>query len=154
MEAMDEWIKEMYIAYFLYPSICSVQFSCTVMSNSLWAHGLQHARPPCSSPTPRVYSNSCPSSQWCHSTISPSVIPFSSHLQSFPASESFAVSQFFVSGGQSIGVSASTSVLPMSIQDWFPLGGLVGSPCSWRDSQESSPTPLFKNINSLALSFL
>ena len=97
----------------------SVQFS--VVSNSLWPHGLQNARPPCPSPTPRVYSNSCPLSQWCHSTISSSVISFSSHLQSFPASGSFQMSQFFTSGGQSIGVSASASVLPMNIQDWFPL---------------------------------
>ena len=90
------------------------------MSDSLWPHELQHARPPWPSPTPRVYSNSCPLSQWCHSTISSSVIPFSSHLQS--ASGSFPMSQFFASGGQSIGVSASASVLPMNIQDWFPLG--------------------------------
>ena len=100
----------------------SVQFSRSVMSNSLRPHGLQHARPPYPSPTPRVYSNSCPSRRWCHPTISSSVIPFSSHLQSFPASGSFPVSQFFASGGQSIGVSASASVLPMTIQDWFPLG--------------------------------
>ena len=92
------------------------QFSC------LQPHGLQHTRPPCPSPSPRVYSNSCPSSQWCHPTISSSVTPFSSCLQSFPASGSFPVSQFFISGGQSIGVSASTSVLPMNIQGWFPLG--------------------------------
>ena len=100
----------------------SVQFSLLVMSNSLWPHGLQHARLPCPSPTPEVYSNSCPLSQWCYSTISFSVVPFFSCLQSFPASGSFPVSQFFASGGQSIGVSASTSVLPMNIQNWFPLG--------------------------------
>ena len=99
----------------------SVQFSCSVVLNSLRPHGLQHARPPCSSPTPGVYSNSCPLSRWCHSTISSSVDPFSLH-QSFPASGFFQMSQFFTSGGQSIGVSASTSVLPMNIQDWFPLG--------------------------------
>ena len=92
------------------------------LSDSLQPHGLQHTRPPCPSPTPGVYSNLCPLSQWCHSTISSSVLPFSSHLQSFPASGSFQMSWFFVSGGQSIGVSASTSVLPMNIQDWFPLG--------------------------------
>ena len=97
----------------------SVQFSRSVMSNSLRLHGLQHARPPCPSPTPRVFSNSCPSSQWCHPTISSSVISFSSHLESFPASGSFQMSQFFTSGGTE--VSASTSVLPMNIQDWFPL---------------------------------
>ena len=91
------------------------------MSSSFRPHGLQHPRPPCPSPTPRAYPNSCPLSQWCHSIISSSVVPFS-HLQSFPASESFPVSQFFASGGLNIGVSASASVLPMNIQDWFPLG--------------------------------
>ena len=96
--------------------------SCSVVSDSLRPHGLQHARPPCPSLTPRVYSNSCPSSRWCHPTISSSVIPFSSHLQSFPASGSLPVSQFFSSGDQSVGVSASASVLPMNIQDWFSLG--------------------------------
>ena len=98
------------------------QFSLSFMSNSLQPHGLQHARSPCPSSTPGVYSNSCPLSQWCHPAISSSVIPFSSHLQFFPASGSFQMSQFFASGGQSIGVSASASVLPMNIQDWFPLG--------------------------------
>ena len=100
----------------------SVQFSSSVVFDSLWLHGLQHARPPCSSPTPGVYSNSCPSNRWCHPIISSSVIPFSSHLQFFPASESFPMSQFFTSGSQNIGVSASTSVLPINIQDWSPLG--------------------------------
>ena len=100
----------------------SVQFSHSVLSNSLRPHGLQHTRRPCSSPTPRVYLNLCPLSQWCHPTISSSVVPFSSHLQSFPASGSFAMSQFFASSGQSTGVSTSASVLPMNIQDWFPLG--------------------------------
>ena len=130
-----------------------VQFSRSVMSYSLWLHGLQHTRPPCPSPTPGVYLNSCPLSQWCHPTISFSVIPFSSHLQSFPTSGSFQTSQLFSSGGQSTGVSASASVLPMNTQDWS-LGGLVGSPCSPRDSQESSATPQFKSINSSVLSFL
>ena len=101
-----------------------------------------------------VYSNSCPLSQWCHPTISSSVVPFSSCLQFFPASKSLQITQLFPSGGQSIGVSASTSVLPMNIQDWFPLDELVGSPCSPRDSQESSPAPQFRSINSLALSIL
>ena len=132
----------------------SVQFSCSVMSDYLQPHGLQHTRLPCPSPTPRAYSNSCPLSWWCHPTISSSVIPFSSKLQSFPASGSFQMNQFVASGSQSIGVSASTSVLPMTIQDWFPIGWTDGSPCSPRDSQESSPTPQFKSINSLALSFL
>ena len=100
----------------------SVQFSRSVVSDSLRPHGLQHTRLPCPSPTPIVYSNSCSLSQWCHPTTSSSVVTFSSHLQSFPASGSFQMSQFFASGGQSIGVSASTSVLPMNIQNWFPLG--------------------------------
>ena len=100
----------------------SVQFSHSVMSDCLQPHEPQHARPPCPSPTPGAYPNSCPSSQWYHPTISSSVIPFSFCLQSFPASGAFPVSQFFASGGQSIGVSASTSVLPINIQDWFPLG--------------------------------
>ena len=115
--------------HFLFPSIglvslkkqcfSSVQFSCSVVSDSLWPHESQHARPPGPSPTPGVHPNSCPSSQWCHPTISSSVVPFSC-LQSFPTSGSFQMSQFLASGGQSIGVSAS--VLPMNIQDWFPLG--------------------------------
>ena len=98
------------------------QFSRSVVSSSLWRHELQHTRPPCPSPTSGVYSNSCPLSQWCHPIISSSVVPFSSCLQSFPASGSFQMSQFFASGSQSTGVAASASVLPMSIQDWFPLG--------------------------------
>ena len=105
-----------------YKAFNSVQFSCSVESDFLWPHGLQHARPPCPSPTPRIYSNSSPLTQWCHPTISSSVVPFSAHLQSFPASGSFQMSQFFASGAQSTGVSASASVLPMHIQDWFPLG--------------------------------
>ena len=100
----------------------SVQFSRSVVSNSLWPHGLQHTRSPCPSPTPGVYSNLCPVSQWCNLTISSSVIPFSSCLQSFPASGSFLKSQFFASAGQNIGTSASASVFPMNIQDLFPLG--------------------------------
>ena len=134
--------------------LSSVQFSCSVVSNSLRPHGLQHARSPCLSPTPGVYSNSCPLSQWSHPTISSSVVPFSFRLQSFPASGSFPMSQLFTSGGQSIGVSASTSVLPVNTQDWSPLGWTGWISCSPRDSQESSPTPQFKNINSSVLSFL
>ena len=99
---------------------CSVQFSHSVMSDSLWLHEPQHARPPCPSPTPRAHPNPCPLSQWCHPTISSSVIPLSCP-QSFPASGSFPMSQLFTSGDQSIGVSASTSVLPMNTQDWSPL---------------------------------
>ena len=101
--------------------VSSVQFSCSVMSDSLRPHESQHTRPPCPSPTPRVHSNSCPSSQWCHPVISSSVILFSSCPQSLPASESFPMSQLFASAGQSIGISALASVLPMNTQDWFPL---------------------------------
>ena len=99
----------------------SVQFSRSVMSESLWPHELQHARPPCPSPTPGVHPNPCPLSQWCHPTISSSVIAFSSCPQSFPASGSFQMSRLLASGGQSIGVSASTAVSPMNTQDWSPL---------------------------------
>ena len=101
--------------------MCSCFSVTKVTSNSLWPHGLQHTRLPCPSPTPGACSNSCPLSQWCHPTISSSVLPFSSCLQSFPASGSFPVSRFFRSGGQSTGASASASVLPMNIQGWFPL---------------------------------
>ena len=103
------------------------QFNHSVVSNSLQLHGLRHARLPCPSPSPGAWSNSCPSSWWCHPTISSSVSPFSYCLQSFPASGSFPRSQFYSSGGQSIGVLASESILPMNIQDWFPLGltGLI-----------------------------
>ena len=118
----------------------SVQFSHSVMSSSLWPHRLQHARPPCPSPTPRVYPNSCPLSRWCHPTISSSVIPFSSCPQSSPASGSFQMGQLFASGGQSIGVSASTSVLPMNIQDWFPLGWT-----GWISLQSKGLSRVFSN---------
>ena len=106
------------------------------------------------SSTPRVYANSCPLSQWCHPTVSSSVITFSSSLQSFPESGSFQMSQLFASCGQSIGVSASTSVLPTNTPGWSPLGWTGRSPCSPRDSKESSPKPQFKSINSSTLSFL
>ena len=136
------------------PDILASQFSSVAqLCPSLQPLGLQHARAPCPSPTPGVYSNPNRWSWEWHSTISSSVVPFSSHL-SFPASQSFQMSQLFTSGGQSIGVSASTSVLPMNIQDWSPLGWTGWIPCSPRDSQESSPTPQFKSINSWALSFL
>ena len=121
------------------------------MSNSLQTSRLQHARPPCPSPTPRAYSNSCPLSWWWHPTISSSVIPFSSCLQSFPASGSFQMSQFFTSGGQSIRVSASTSVLPMNMQDWFLLGWTGWISLKPKGLQESSPKPQSKSINSSAL---
>ena len=100
-------------------NLSSVQFSLSVVSDSLWPHGLQHAKPTCPSLTRRVYSNSCPLSRWCHSTILSSAIPFSSQLQSFPASGTFQMSQLFESGGQSIGISASASVLPMNIRTYF-----------------------------------
>ena len=116
------------------------QFSHSVMSNSLWPHELQHARPPCPSPTPRVHPNSCLFSRWCHPTISSSVIPFSSLPQSFPASGSFPVSQLFASSGQSIGVSASASVLPMNSQDWFPLGWT-----GWISLQSKGLSRVFSN---------
>ena len=103
------------------PGDLSVQFSRSVVSDSLQIHGLQHARPPCPSPTPRVYSNSCPSSRWCHPTISSSAVPFSSCPQSLPASESFPMSQLFTRGGQSTGVSTLASFLPKNTQDWSPL---------------------------------
>ena len=130
----------------------SVHFSCSVMSNFLRPHRL-HTRPPCPSPTPRVYSNSCPLSQWCQPTISSSVAHFSCP-QSFPASGSFPLSQLFLSGGQSIWVSPSGSVLPMNIQGWFPLRltGLMS--LLSKGLSESSPTPQFKSINSSVLSLL
>ena len=133
---------------------CMYQFSCSVMSDSLWPHGLQYARAPCPSPTPGVHPNPCPLSQWCHPAISSSVIPFSSRPQSFPAPGSFQMSQLFASGGQSTGVSASTSVLPMNAQDWFPLGwtGWI-SLLSKRLSRVFS-TPQLRSINSSVLSFL
>ena len=114
----------------------------SVMSDSLWRHGLQHAGVPCPSPTPGACSNSCPSSQWCHPTISSSVVPFSSHFQSFPALGSFPRSQFFASGCQSIGASASASVLPMNIQGWFLLGltGLISLLSKGLSRVLSSPT--------------
>jgi len=112
----------MYVQITVYQLFGSVQFSRSDLSDPLWPHELQHTRPPCPSPTLGVYPNSCPLSQWCHPTISFSVVPFSSCPQSFPASGSFQMSQLFASGGQSIGASASTSVLPMNTQDWFPLG--------------------------------
>ena len=121
------------------------------MSNSLWPHGLL-SRLPCPSPTPGTFSNSCPSSQWCHSTISSFVVP-SPPTFNLSQHQGLPLSQFFTSGGQCIGVSPSASVLPINIQDWFPLGW-TGSPCSPRDSQESFPTPQLKSINSSALSFL
>ena len=123
--------------------------SVSVLSDSLWPYGLQHARPPCPSQTPGVHPNPCPSSQWCHPTILSSAVPFSC-LRSFPASGSFALSQFFTSGGWRTGISASASVLPMNIQDWFPLGWT-----SWISLLSKGLSRVFPNsISSLALSFL
>ena len=124
----------------------SVPFSCSVVSDSLRPHGLQHTRPPCP-PTPGVHSDSCPLSRWCHPTISSSVVPFSSHLQSFPASGSFQMSQLFSSGGQSIGASASASVLPMNIQDWF-----ISFRMDWLDllAVQGTPKSLLQHHSSKA----
>ena len=118
----------------------SVQFIRSVVSDSLWPHEPQHARPPCPSPTPRIYPNSCPLGQWCHLTISFSVVPFSSHLQSFPASGSFQMSQFFASGGKRIGVWGSASVLPVNTQDWLPLGWT-----GWISLQSKGLSRVFSN---------
>ena len=118
----------------------SVQFSHSDVSDYLWSHGQQHIRPPCPSPTSRVYSNSYPFSRWCHPTISSSVVPFSSHLQSFPASGYFPMRQFLIPGGQSIWVSASPSVLLMDIQDWFPLGWT-----GWISLQSNELSRVFSN---------
>ena len=132
-----------------------VQFSSvTQLCQTLWSHWLKYTRPPWPSPTPRVYSTSCPLSWWCHSTASSFVVPFSSHFQSLPASGSFPMSQLFASGGQSIGVSASTSVFPMNIQHWFPLGWT-----GWISLQSKGLSRVFssttvQSINSSALSFL
>ena len=145
---LNNQIKKQFTQVLHVIQFSSIQFNRLVMSKSLQLHGPQLARPPCPSPTPRGHSNSCPLSQWCHPTISSSVVPFSSCPQSFPASGFFQMSQLFASGGQSIGVSASASVLPMNTQDLSPLGWT-----GWI-SLQSSPTPQFKSINFLTLSFL
>ena len=118
----------------------SIQFSRSVMSDSLWHHELQHARPPCPSPTPEVHSNSCPSSRWCHPAISSSVVPVSSCPQCLPASESFSMSQLFAWGGQSTGVSALAPFLPKNTQDWSPLGWTT-----WIALQFKGPSRVFSN---------
>ena len=123
-----------------YMAISSVQFSRSVVSDSLRPHESQHTRPPCPSPTPGVYPNSCPLSRWCHPTISSSVVPFSSYPQSFPTSGSFPMSQLFTSRSQRIGVSASTSVLPMNTQDWSPLGWM-----GWISLQSKGLSRVFSN---------
>ena len=131
-----------------YVCICTVQSLSHV--HGLWPHELQHTKLPCPSPTPGVDHNSCALSRWCHPIISSSVVPFSRHLESFPASGSFSMSPFFASGGQSIRVSAIASVFPMNIQNWFPLGWT-----GWISLQSKGlSTPQFKSINSSALSFL
>ena len=128
------------ILSWLFTQFSSVQFSRSVMSDALWPHELQHARPPCPKPTPGVHPNSCPSSRWCHPTISSSVVPFSSCPLSSPASESFQMSQLFASGGQSTGVSASTLVLPVRTQDWSPLGWT-----GWISLQSKGCSRVFSN---------
>ena len=118
----------------------TVQFSCSAVSNSLWPHKRQHTRLPCSSPTVGVYTNPCPLRRWCHPTISFSVVPFSACPQSSPASGAFQMSQLFASAGQSIGVSVSTSVLPMKTQDWYPLGWT-----GWISLQSKGLSRVFSN---------
>ena len=142
--------KKLWVTILYTCNLYSVKFSRSVLSDSLrpyGSHGLQHARPPCPSPTPRVYSSSCPLSQWCHPTISSSVVPFSSCLQSSPASGSFQVSLFFASGGQSIGVSASASVLWLNIPDWYPLGWT-----GWISLQFKGLSRVFSNVEYISYS--
>ena len=134
-----KWFMCVYTHTHTHTHIYIYQFS-SVMSDSLWPHGLQHARLPWPSPMLGAYSNSCPLSRWCHPTISSSVVPFSSCPQSFPASGSFQMSQLFASGDQSIGVSASTSVLPMNTQDWSPLGRI-----GWISLQSKGLSGVFSN---------
>ena len=149
-------LSDVYIRSFLYLlyTVTSLHFSCSVMSDSLWPHESQHARPPCPSQTPRVYPNSCPLSQWYHPAISSSVVPFSSCPQSLPASGSFPTSQIFPWGSQSIGVSASAPVLPMNTQDWSLLGGTGWISLQSKGLSKSSPIPQFKSINFSVLRFL
>ena len=135
---INRWMDKEYVVYYIIA--CSVQLSHSVVSDSLRPHELQHARPPCPSPTPRVHPNSCPSSRWCHPAISSSVIPFSSCPQSLPASKSFPMSQLFAWGGQSIGVSALTSVLPKNTQDWSPLAWT-----GWISLQSKGLSRVFSN---------
>ena len=150
--SIDRWLDKEAVVYIW--NIQSVQFSCSAVSDSLWPHKLQHTRPPCPSPTPEVHPNPCPLNRWCHPTISSSVVPFSTCPQSFPASGSFQMSQLFASGGQTIGVSASKSVLPMNTQDWSPLGWT-----GWVSLQSKGLSRIFSNttvqsINSSVFNFL
>ena len=140
MQFFNLSLSDYWWGLFCFVSFSSVQFSCSVVSDSLWPHESQHARPLCSSPTPRVNSNPCPSSWWHHPAISFSVVPFSSCPQSLPASGSFPMSQLFTSGGQSIGVSASASVLPMNTQDWSPWGWT-----GWISLQSKGLSRVFSN---------
>ena len=141
VERDGEWIWNIkQVCNISHAIVSSVQLLRRVPMNSLWPHESQHTRPPCPSPAPRVYSNSCPSSRWCHPAISPSVIPFSSCPQSLPASGSFPMSQLFAWGDQSIAVSASTSVLPMNTQDWSPLGWT-----GWISLQSKGLSRVFSN---------
>ena len=140
MIILDENNEESKASIFTISKVSSVQFSCSVVSDSLRPHELQYTRPPCLSPTPGVHPNPCPLSRWCHPTISSSVVPFFSCPQSFPASGSFPMSQPFASGGQSIGVSASVSVLPMNTQDWSPLGWT-----GWISLQSKGLSRVFSN---------
>ena len=137
--ALCSW-RKLRLFHIRHKIFSSVQFSCSIVSNSLRPHEPQHARPPWPSPIPRLHPNPCPLSQWCHPTISSSVIPFSSCPQSGPASGSFQMSQLFASGGQSIGVSASTSVLPMNTKDWSPLGWT-----GWISLQSKGLSRVFSN---------
>ena len=150
---MEKWHQTVNQLFYLLWHNCH-QFSRLVVSNSSRPNEAQHARPPCPSPTLGVHSNSCSWSQRCYPTISSSVVSFSSCPQSLPASECFPMSQLFTWGGQSTGVSALASFLPKNTQDWSPLEWTGWISLESKDSQESSPTPQFKSINSLALSFL
>ena len=138
--------RNQHISFSIILSVSSVQLLSQLLGQLLshvwllWSHGLQHAKPPCPSPTPGVYSNSCPLSHWCHPTISSSIVRSSSHPQSFPASGYFLMSKSFASGGQSIGVSASKSVLPINIQDWFPL-----ELACWMSLQSKGLSRVFSN---------
>ena len=139
-KASKEWSKNIFWKWKRRSDLSLVQFSCSVVSDSLRPLESQHVRPPCPSPTPRVYSNSCPLSLWCHPAISSSVVPFSSCPQSLPASKSFPMSQFFAWGGQSTRVSALASVLLMNTQDWSPLGWT-----GWISLQSKGLSRVFSN---------
>ena len=139
IELGNTWTLAVLAGMLFFP-FSSVQFSCSIVSNSLWPHESQHARPPCPSATPRVHSNSCPLSQWCHPAISYSVIPFSSCPQSLPASDYYPMSQLFAWGGQSTGVSALASFLPKNTQDWSPLGWT-----GWISLQSKGLSRVFSN---------